>query len=45
MVPQMNVAIMGGVKSENVARADWKIDKKDKDASSKAKKIARKKPH
>jgi hypothetical protein len=36
---------MGGVKSENAARENWKIDKKDKDASSKAKQIAGKKPH
>jgi hypothetical protein len=24
MVPQVNVAIMGGVKSKNAVRADWK---------------------
>jgi hypothetical protein len=41
----VNVIVMGGLKFLNAARADWKIDKKDKDASSEAKQNVGKKPH
>ncbi len=36
---------MGGVKLESVAKADWRIDKKEKDDICEAKQVVEKKPH